>query len=656
MTAAAPSAPATTILQAIDHPGLFGPYFADPSWDAWRAFLAALTAEDMTESEVAIYQECTGRQGPPVAPFREATLIVGRRGGKSRVLALIAVCLATLRDYEPFLAPGEVATVAVLAADRKQARTIFRYASGLLKAISALHELVEDEKTESIILSNRVVIEISTASFRTARGYSFAAVLADEIAFWQQDESSSNPDTEILRALRPGLASIPGSILLKASSPYAKKGELYKAYRRHYGKDGAGELVWKAPTQTMNPKLDPEFIREAYEDDPEAADAEYGANFRSDLADFVTREIVDAVTCIGRSELPPMAGVTYTAFCDPSGGASDAMTLAIGHLGDNGAAILDAVREARPPFDPEQVVIEFSDLLKRYEISHVIGDRYGGEWPRQRFREHGISYDPSARPKSNIYVDLLPLLNAQRVELLDVPRLAAQLVGLERRVARSGKDSVDHSPGGHDDLANAVAGVLVGLDLDRRAPLVRNSDLLAGGQAVALPAKCDVVVAVLAADMTGQCAVAYWVYSKHVGYTLTLADFDTAPLSASLFAGIASRLKELHAQCRPRRGEVLFCTAEPLARQASARGLHAETVPLPLLADPARLVLAAAGHALDGKLKIGKPAHERAETSPLRGQLDIRGGDPTDANPLRLALLAGIAVCLDDQSQAQVAA
>jgi hypothetical protein len=92
-----------------------------------------------------------------------------------------------------------------------------------------------------------VVIEIGTASFRTTRGYSFAAVLCDEIA----DETSANPDVEILRALRPGMASIPGSILMLASSPYAKRGELYGAFRRHFGKDDARVLVWKADTATM---------------------------------------------------------------------------------------------------------------------------------------------------------------------------------------------------------------------------------------------------------------------------------------------------------------------------------------------------------------------------------------------------------------------
>ena len=53
---------------------------------------------------------------------------------------------------------------------------------------------------------------------------------------------------------------------------------------------------------------------------------------------------------------------------------------------------------------------------------------------------------------------LLPHIDSTGVDLLDLPRLTTQLVSLERRTARGGKDSVDHGPGGHDDLCNAAAG------------------------------------------------------------------------------------------------------------------------------------------------------------------------------------------------------
>jgi hypothetical protein len=149
------------ILEALDDPSLFGPHFRGPSWTAWRAFLTAAFPESCFAS---------ARAAVPAGPISEAALVVGRRGGKSRVLALIAVYLACFRDYGPYLAPGEVATIAVLAANRPQARSIFRYISGILKAVPLFARMVVDENAESIALANRVLIEIGTASFRTTRG------------------------------------------------------------------------------------------------------------------------------------------------------------------------------------------------------------------------------------------------------------------------------------------------------------------------------------------------------------------------------------------------------------------------------------------------------------------------------------------------------
>ena len=104
----------------------------------------------------------------------------------------------------------------------------------------------------------------------------------------------------------------------------------------------------------MNPGIDRRIIDEAYEDDPESAKAEYGGEFRTDLADYISRETVEAVTMWGRHELPPEPGVTYSAFVDPAGGVRDSMTLAIGHLGRNNACVLDAALEVRPPLDPNK--------------------------------------------------------------------------------------------------------------------------------------------------------------------------------------------------------------------------------------------------------------------------------------------------------------
>ena len=92
------------ILTALDDDQLFQPHFRPSSWRRWRAFLKALFALPMDEAEQAIYQEHTGRTDLPERPYTEAALVVGRRGGKSRILATCAVYLATCFDYSAHLA------------------------------------------------------------------------------------------------------------------------------------------------------------------------------------------------------------------------------------------------------------------------------------------------------------------------------------------------------------------------------------------------------------------------------------------------------------------------------------------------------------------------------------------------------------------------
>ena len=139
----------------------------------------------------------------------------------------------------------------------------------------------------------------------------------------------------------------------------------------------------------------------------------------------------------------------------------------------DGVPVLDMVREVQPDFSPRNVVEGFARDLKRYGVTDVQGDHWGGEFPRELFREHGITYRPADHPKSDLYREWLPLLNAGRLQLLDLPRLKAQFCGLERKVARSGQESIDHAPGGHDDVANAVAGACVRAARMRAAQTVR---------------------------------------------------------------------------------------------------------------------------------------------------------------------------------------
>ena len=459
----------TTIRDAMTDSALFGAQFAGDSWLGWRALLAGFYGLPLDDAEAERFTALTGREGVPESAHDELWLVVGRRGRKSQCAALLAVYEAAFKSHADKLAPGEVATVAVLAADRKQARAVFRYVAGLLRSNPMTERMIAREDREAIELTNRAVIEITTASYRSARGYTFAAVIADEIAFWRS-EDSANPDAEVIAAVRPGLATL-GDPLVCLSSPYAKRGELWRVYRQHYG-EPSPVLVAKAPSRALNPGLPERVVDEALARDQEAARAEYLGEFRSDVAAFIQRDTVEAATRPSPLELPFDRGQTYSGFVDPAGGGQDEFTLAIGHREDD-RLVVDLIRARRG--QPAAIVAEYADLLKAYGIREARSDRYGGSWPSDEFSRHAIRVEPAGKPKSDLYQDCLSALNSGRVELPPDDRTLTQFMALERRTSRSGRDSIDHQPGGADDRANAVAGLVA--STSNRDPAARMAAL-----------------------------------------------------------------------------------------------------------------------------------------------------------------------------------
>lgn len=448
----------TTMREALADPELLGGAIPGDSWLAWRTLLIATMGEALTDEERTIYAALTGRDGEPLEPVEELWGIVGRRGGKTRAAGTIAAYIGGLCDHSANLAPGERGVIPILAASMPQAGRAFMHAKGILQHSPILSELIDGDPTsDTIRLSTLIDIEVRPANFRTVRGVTAVAAIADEIAFWLV-EGTTNPDSAILDALRPSLATTGGPLIV-ISSPYAKRGELYSTFRSDYGQDGDPRiLVAKGPSRSFNPTLPQWRVDRAYAKDASVAASEYGGEFRNDLEAYVSRELVEACVDTEVMERPPLSTIRYRAFVDPSGGGADSMTLAIGHAESDGA-VVDALRERKPPFSPEAVVEEYAALIKSYGLSEVTGDRYAGEWPREAFRRHGIAYKLADQTRSQLYQDMLPLLNSRRLSLLDSAVLVAQICGLERRVARGGRESIDHPPKGHDDLANAVAGL-----------------------------------------------------------------------------------------------------------------------------------------------------------------------------------------------------
>ncbi len=468
---------------ALSDPSFFGEQLVGESWVAWRVLLIAIAGEPLEPDELVVFQGLAGRERAPSEPVREFWAVVGRRGGKSRAAAVLAAWLAGCRDHRSALAPRERAQLIVLAQTKDQAANSFNFICGVFAESKALRGLILNRGADTLSLRSGIDIVVKPASYRSVRGPTCIGCICDEIAFWHDQDNSSNPAKEILRALRPSLLTTNGP-LVAISSPYSRQGPLYENYHRHYGKDDSQILVVQAGTLVMHPGVSQKFIDEQFADDPVAADAEYNANFRSDLESYVSPETVAACTDAGIVLRAYKSGIHYIAHCDPSGGRQDSFTVAIGHV-ENGIGILDILLERRPPFSPTDTVSEFCETLKSYSIVSIEGDRYGAEFVQEQFRLNGIRYIESEKTTSDYFAGFLPILTSGRTRLLDSKRLASQLCSLERRTSRvGGKDSIGHPPGGHDDLCASVAGLMVRL-AGKRQLIITDAILQWSGQPAA---------------------------------------------------------------------------------------------------------------------------------------------------------------------------
>lgn len=452
------------IIQAVKDNNLFRSYLADDnnsirSWYRWMTCLRVIYGLPITKTwQKELIRRCTGRD-PDLMPkegFRRVLLLCGRRSGKSKISGLVAAYELTLGGREKLCSPGEIPCVSICSPSKDQSQVIRHYARAALQSDILANTLTDDNR-DLFRLSNGVTCRILVGSYKHVRSFTQLAILVDEVCFFgTSEESSVKSDTELIRSVRPSLLTTRGPLIC-ISSKYRPSGWAYKQWKKHWGQDGSGTLVWDADSRTMNPTLSQEDIQSEIDDDP-VARYEFENLWRDDVEDYLSRESIEAVTIKGRKRLIYDYHQKYFAFVDMSGGRQDSACLAIGHK--NGEKIiLDRIEEWTAPFSPNSVVRQMCVLLQQYQLSTVSGDRYASGFVTDSFKKNGVRYLPSPKTKSELYLELVPLVTSHQIELLDHEKTINQLCALERKTRQGGKDVVDHPKGGFDDLSNVVAGV-----------------------------------------------------------------------------------------------------------------------------------------------------------------------------------------------------
>ncbi len=447
------------IVDAMQDRALFGglPAFANlESWQPWLAFLRAFYGLPLSDDDLELFMTHTGREAPREGGYAEASVVTGRQSGKTQVAALAGVQEAA----QAVLAGSRGVFVPLVAQDLRGAqRALFGYVREAVHGSDLLGREVTRETTTELELAGRVTLTVYPCRPAAVRGIRAPFAVIDELAYFTSTDGRPT-DAETLRALRPTLATTRGRLLI-LSSPYAQAGALYELHRRHWGKEDSPVLVWQAMAPAMNPTLPADYIERMKEEDPEAYRSEVLGEFRAGVSTFLDSAALADVVEAGVRERQPVDGVRYVGYVDAaSGSGKDSFGLGIAHK-DGERAVLDVCRSWKPPFNPSGAIAEASDLLRRYRISTVTGDKYAPGFVAEGFRGCGITYKAAPRTTSEVYLELLPLVNSGAVVLLDHPHLLRELRGLERKRGTAGRDRVDHRPGAHDDRAVAAAGAVV---------------------------------------------------------------------------------------------------------------------------------------------------------------------------------------------------
>jgi hypothetical protein len=219
-------------------PDLCGDAFQGDSWLAHRV-IASLYDGDahlLPENEQAMARQLIGSDVMPCEPPKVLGIGAGRRSGKTRLCSVLLVH-ASAQDYRDRLAPGEWATSVVVAPDRRQAKTLFDYALGLVEASPLLSAEVVRTTADTVEFSHRSRFEVHTSSFRSVRGYTMPLAVIDEAAFLR-DENSASPDVELYRALIPATATLNGR-LVAISSLHRKRGLMSDLHNKFHGRVAA---------------------------------------------------------------------------------------------------------------------------------------------------------------------------------------------------------------------------------------------------------------------------------------------------------------------------------------------------------------------------------------------------------------------------------
>jgi hypothetical protein len=451
--------------------------------------LGLFDIEDLEMTEVQIFEFMTGRTYLAFDETDETTmknminLIVGRRGGKTTLSAMLAIYCAISTNWKIYLQKTTTAHVLILSHSRDFSDEVLDLIRTLIEDSPILSRLINRKRKNTAstmnlsmpfvvdgkIQNSRVTIKVGAASKKTTRGTAACAVLCDEIAFWNLDESSKESDVDVLKAVRPNMKQFGRlALMIKLSSPGIKQGVLYDEYLKWNNNElPKNYVVFKAPSWVWNTILPKQEFIDEWKLDPDGFNTEYRANFVDSLSNFILPEFVDMAVMNGvKFNAPEGKGkedkIIYRAAIDAAF-KGDHFTFSV--VGYNGHRIKQYISKGwagtrQEPVKSSDVAQYIRTICKEYDIAEVAADQFAFNPLREIFEKYGVTlkeYTFNPTFKKKIYFNLKKLVHSQQIDLVDNPIQTKEIKELVVEQSNAGNFKIGHPSGGSDDYSDSMA-------------------------------------------------------------------------------------------------------------------------------------------------------------------------------------------------------
>jgi hypothetical protein len=300
---------------------------------------------------------------------------IGRRGGKSSTMCRVAVALVLYGNFR--IPPGDTGVFAFVSVDRKEAKQRLVTIRTILEALGVRHRPTAEEIH---VIGMPRAFKVYTCSFRTSVGFTGIGLVCDEVSRWRDDDTGSNPATEVFRSMRPTMKTQRkyGACEFLISSPWSTLDAHHDAFEKG---DNKLQMVVHAPTWVANPTVTEKECREE-EDDEEAFQREYAAiPMRSGVQAFFDAISIDAAIQHGWNATPAasLRGLDRLTAGADFGFRSDFSCLWVSAIRGgvyhccNYLVIKPPVNQ---PLSPSETVSRFAAMVKQYGIEGVMADNH----------------------------------------------------------------------------------------------------------------------------------------------------------------------------------------------------------------------------------------------------------------------------------------